>query len=129
MIVVLLLTLASGWFLSNAVTSRLWVRPRWASYLGDAALAFLFGPGLASILYFILLIAHAATPGAFYGMLGALCAASIARWWMRPRWLPETEETTGRFPWTWALFAALAVAAVFLILDFRAATQANPDGE
>lgn len=130
MLVVLLLTLASGWFLSNAVTAQVWTRPRWAFYLGDAALAFLFGPGLASILYFALVIAHAATPGATYGVLGVLCAASIARWWIRPRaQAPKAEESNGRFPWTWALLAALVLAAAFLILDFRAATQANPDGE
>src|SRR5712691_9251675 len=112
MLFVLLLTLASGWFLSNKVTDRLWAGPRWTSYLGDAALTFLFGPGLASILYFALVIAHIATPGAIYGGLAGLFAVSIALW-MRNSRVPEAQESSGRFPWTWALLAALAVAAVF----------------
>ena len=95
MLVVLLLTLGSGWFLSNAVTAPLWTRHRWAGYVGDAALAFLFGPGFASILYFVLVIAHTATSGMIYGMLAALFAASFARWWIHPRaQAPQTEEST-----------------------------------
>src|SRR5438067_7090399 len=104
MLVVLLLTLGSGWFLSNAVTAPFWRRHRWAGYVGDAALAFLFGPGFASILYFVLVIAHTATSGMIYGMLAGLFAASFATWWMRSRvWVSETQDSGGRFPWTWVL--------------------------
>src|SRR5205085_4418604 len=84
----------------------------------------------ASILYFVLVIAHTATSGMIYGMLAALFAASFARWWIHPRaQAPQTEESGGRFPWTWVLISVLIVAVVFLVLDFRVATQANPDGE
>src|SRR5258708_15026690 len=129
MLFVLLLTLAAGWFLSDTFTKGLWNRPRWAYYLGISALALLFGPGLASVLYFGLVIAHLATAAAIYAVLGALCAASIGAWWRLRQRVPEPKETSRRFPWTWALLAALAIAAVFLVLDFRAATEANPDGE
>src|SRR5205823_4218019 len=140
MLVVLLLTLGSGWFLSNAVTTPLWTGPRWARYLGDAALAFLFGPGFASILYVVMVIANGllmsdvqapsgVSPGAVYRMLGLLLVVSIAAWWRLRGRGPEAEGTPRHFPWTWVLVSALAVAAVFLVLDFQAATKANPDGE
>src|SRR5260370_30827074 len=115
MFFVLLLTLASGWFLSSKVTERLWAGPRWTSYLGNAALAFLFGPGLASILYFALVIAHIATPGAIYGGLAALCGGSIA-WWVLNRRGPRGPGTSPPFSLAGGLLPRPAGAPAVLSL-------------
>ena len=126
---VLVLAFASGVFLALALTPRFQSWPRWASFLYIGGLAALFGPGLASVLYFGLVVMHAATPGAIYGVNGALLAVSVvaAIKLREPR--VQSEERTQRFPWTWALAVAFAAGCVLLILDMQSATEANPNGE
>jgi hypothetical protein len=129
MLPVLLLTWASGWLLARALTRSLWKLPAWAAALGEASLAVLFGPGLASVLFFVLAIANAARPGAIYGCLGALFTASAAAFWFLREPAPALEKPHGRFPWNWLLLIALGIAGVLLVLDFQAATQGNPNGD
>ena len=75
-ILALLLTLAAGWFLARALTAGAWNAPRWATFLVELSLGALFGPGLASILYFALVAAHLANQASVFAMLVVLLAAS-----------------------------------------------------
>lgn len=125
-----LLTFAAGWFLARASTAALFGRahPR-AGAVGEAGLAVLFGPGLASILFFALNLAGVASTAAILAALALFTAAAGAWWWSTGR--PEPAIVTGRttFPWTWALLAGLVAAALMVALDFSAASTANPNGD
>src|SRR5580693_2037708 len=57
----LVLCLAAGWFLARTLTAGAYSGPRWAALLFEVALGALFGPGLASVLYFALVRAGVAT--------------------------------------------------------------------
>ncbi len=77
----LILALATGWFLSRAGTTPLFRRAHpVAAAAGEAGLAVLFGPGLASILFFALNIAGLANPIAILAGLSLLAAGSGALW-------------------------------------------------
>jgi hypothetical protein len=125
--------LACGWFVARALTAGVWRGPRWAAALAELSLGALFGPGLASVLYFALVAAGMASRGAVIGMLAGLLAASAALWW---RLTPASSisvvpaaNPSKQFPYLWALWIAFAVGLVFLWLDFQAASSANPAGE
>jgi hypothetical protein len=118
-ILALAMTLASGWFLARTFTGPV-LAP---------ALAVLFGPGLASVVFFFLVASGHATPATTFATLAALAAGSAALWWKLRAATPPASAEPRRFPWTWALLIALAAGSVLLVLDFQAATQANPDGE
>src|SRR5580698_10212944 len=75
------LCLASGWFLARALTAGVWTGPRWASLLFEVALGSLFGPGLASVFYFALVRAGAATSTSIFITLIVFAGASGAAWW------------------------------------------------
>jgi len=126
---VLLLSCASGWLVADALTSRIGDGPRWASLLYIGGLAVLFGPGLASMLSFGLMIAHAASPGAIYGLLGAMLAGSALAWRKLHAPRPASAVPSRRFPWTSLLAAAFVAGCILLIFDIQAATLANPHGE
>jgi len=140
MILVLLLACASGWFLAAALTPRIGTWPRWTSTLYLGGLAVLFGPGLASIPYFALVILNSlrmsdvqvpsgVAPGTVYALLGLMLAAPAALWWAFREPTPVRPKPSHKFPWTWLLAAAFGVACLLLALDIQAATQANPHGE
>ncbi len=122
--------LASGWFLARALTPGAWSGPRWATLATELALGALFGPGLASVLYFALVAMGSANRAVAIGATAVLLAASAALWW----WLPPLSiaaptANRGRFPWVWVLWIAVAAGLVFFLLDFQAASSANPAGE
>lgn len=125
----LAMTLASGWFLARGFTADAWKGPRWASLVAELSLGSLFGPGLASILYFALLAAGVANRVSVLGMLAAMLAGSAAVWWKFSPGSKETSEPGRPFRWTWALWVGVAVGLVFFTLDFQAASSANPAGE
>jgi hypothetical protein len=129
-LVVLAVSLASGWFVARALTSGVWAGPRWATALVELSLGSLFGPGLASVLYFALLAAGLATRGTALGMLAALLAASAGLWWkLTPSSSPPAAPASKRFPYLWALWIAVALGLVFFLLDFQSASSANPTGQ
>jgi hypothetical protein len=80
-LVPLTVSLACGWFVARALTAGVLSGPRWATALAELSLGMLFGPGLASLLYFALVVTGAASRGAVVGMLVALVAASAGLWW------------------------------------------------
>ena len=127
------LALCSGWFLARALTFGAWQGPRWACVLVELSLGTLFGPGLASVLYCLLVVAGLANGASVLGMLAALLAASAALWWkFTPNPTISSPGTVGagkRFPYSWALWIAVAVGLVFFLLDFQAAASANAAGE
>jgi hypothetical protein len=124
---VLALALAYGWFQARRLTMWAWGGPRWAAEVGTASLAVLFGVGLASVAGFALFALRWAAPLSIYAVLSLLTVFAI---WQARRVEPRA-QTPGerRFPWIWALVAALSAACVLLMLDFQTATQANPDGD
>ncbi len=122
------MTLAAGWFLAGALTAGASHGPRWASLLVEIALGALFGPGLASILYFALVGMGVANRGTVMGMCAALLAASAMLFWRSPATQKPQEEKRS-FPWTWVLWIGVAAGLIFFVLDFQAASNANPAGE
>ncbi len=115
------LSLASGWFLARALVG--------GSRLVSAALAALFGPGVASILYFLMVAADASSRTAVFAMLACLTLVSAAAWRKFARPLSPAAGRR-RPPWlVWALGLCAALALIFVTLDFSAASEANPDGE
>ena len=137
----LLLTLAAGWFLARALTAGAWNAPRWATFLVELSLGALFGPGLASILYFALVAAHLANQASVFAMLIVLLAASAGLFWKtKSQTTSITTSMSGSpeasaaipqrtFPWNWALWIAIALGLVLFVMDFREASSANPAGE
>lgn len=134
-IFVLAATVGSGWLMARAMTARAltsgaWSGPRWATLAAELALGALFGPGLASIAYFALVVMGVANRASAIGLAVALLAAAAGLWWGLPPLLaPPTAPPKGKFPWTWALWIGVAVGLIFFVLDFQAASSANPAGE
>ena len=127
--IAVLISLMAGWFLARALTAGTWSGPRWATLAVELAMGVLFGPGLASILYFALVAARAANRASVFVMLAALLAGSAGLWW---RLTPPSKPKVGprkRFPWTWALWIGVAAGLLFFAMDFQAAASANPAGE
>ena len=127
------MALGSGWLLARALTAGAWQGQRWASVLVELSIGSLFGPGLASVLYFALVAAGVASRGSVLGMLVALLAASVGLWWKLTPVIPISEAPAAnpgkRFPYLWVLWIAVVVGLVFFFLDFQAASSANPAGE
>src|SRR5262245_47951473 len=121
---VLILSLATGWFLVRALTASMWDRPTWATILAQLALGALLGPGIASIAGFTLFAVRAASPASIYAVLALTTAASGALWWVLTaspgprRQQADQPSSSQRFPWMWVLAAALVLSCVFLVLDF-----------
>jgi hypothetical protein len=131
----LLLSLAAGWFLARALTARTRLgagSPRWCSLVLEISLGALFGPGLASVLYFGLVIAGAASGATVFAALAALLLGSAAVWWFAtPSASPLPTEALPRrkFPWTWALWICVAAGFAFFLLDFQTTSSAEPTGD
>lgn len=125
-----ILALAAGWFLSRAGTTPLFGRAHpVAAAAAEAGLAVLFGPGLASVLFFALNIAGLASPIASLAGLSLLAAGAGALWWSTRRSQPAVRVARSGFPWTWSLLLGLAAASIFVALDFAAASAANLNGD
>lgn len=132
-VLALAMTIASGWFLARTLTSDAWKGPRWIGLLAELSIGALFGPGLASILYFFMVAAGAANRASVMLMLLAVLAGTAAAWWRSGRVVKKGEtqhaEPARAFRWTWALWIGVAVGLIFFTLDFQAASSANPAGE
>ena len=129
-VVALALCLAAGWLLARALTRGSFPGPRWISLSIEASLGVLFGPGLASILYFFLTISGAsANVTAIFATLGLLVAICAAVWWKMPDDPYQERPRTTRFPWTWALLLLAGAGLALFLSDFQAASAANPTGE
>lgn len=134
-IFVLAATLASGWFLARTLTSGASTGPRWASLLQELALGALFGPGLASIVYFAVIAMGAGGRAGAIGVTVLLLGSCAGIYWRlsashlsKPAAAVNTPDQR-RFPWTWVLWIAVAAGLLFFLLDFQAASSANPAGE
>jgi hypothetical protein len=125
-----ILALAAGWFLSSAGTKDLF-RPAHpvAGAAGAAGLAVLFGPGLASVLFFALTIMGLASPMAILAVLTLFAGGSGALWWATRRSGPVVHVARSGFPWTWVLLLGLVVASILVALGFSVASAANPNGD
>ncbi len=125
----LVLCLASGWFLARTLTAGACYAPRWASLLFEAALGMLFGPGLASVLYFALVRAGVATAGGVFATLIVFAAACGTVWWkLTPPVLPSAVRP-GKYRWIWVLWISVAAGLLYLSLDVQTAASANPLGQ
>ncbi len=130
----LLLSLVSGWFLSRTLTSRAWTSPAglsWPARGAEAALAILFGPGLASIGFFLLTVANFAGKLSALGTAAALALLSAGVWWKysQPDPIRVDAQPDRQFPWKWILLGAAVVGSALFLLDFQTASSANPNGE
>lgn len=130
----LVLCLAAGWFLARALTAGACSGPRWAALLLEVSLGCLFGPGLASALYFALVRTGAATAASVFGTLILLAAACAALWWRLTRWrlTPpglETAVPAKQYSRNWVLWIAVAAGAALLSLDIETTASANPAGQ
>ena len=124
------LGLAAGWFLARASTAALFGRAHpVAGAAGEFGLAVLFGPGLASVLYFALSVAGAANSTTIFAVLTILAGVSGALWWFTRGSARGMVDARTAFPWTWVLLLGLAAAWFVVALDFSAASAANPSGE
>lgn len=85
----------------------------------------LFGPGLASILFFAAIALGAPPAAAAWVIAASLCAAAFA---VRRKFGP-LPGGPAQGSWDWLLAGALALAACFVILDAQTAYGANPHGE
>jgi hypothetical protein len=128
-LVALTVMLASGWFVARALTAGIGKGPRWAAVLVELSLGVLFGPGLASVLYFASVAAGLAGRATVAGMLAAFLAASAGLWWKLTPPRPAAAPAANSFPYVWALWIAVAVGLVFFAMDFQTASSANPAGE
>ena len=125
-----MLCLAAGWLLARALTRGAYAGPRWVSFSIEASLGALFGPGLASILYFFLAtLGASANPAAVFGMLALLLAICAALWWKLPQEASQVSSPLQKFPWTWALLLLVAAGFALFLADFQTASAANPSGE
>lgn len=124
------LSLVSGWLLARALTRGAFEGPRWVSLAIEISLGALFGPGLASVLYFFLTAAGAgASAGAVLASLVLLIAVSAVVWRKTPAEPNHSDHPAKKFPWTWALLLIAASGFVLFLADFQAASAANPGGE
>jgi hypothetical protein len=128
----LIVALIAGWLLASALTRTAWADSGWMGLLGEFSLAALVGPGLASVLFFLLLLAGIASATSVFAMLAVLAAGSFTLWWRFRQTGPHPSEPAGRlsrFPWTWALLVALIAGLAVFALIFQAFTQSNPSGD
>jgi hypothetical protein len=129
--------LGAGWFAARTLTAGAFPGPRWASLAVEISLGALFGPGLASVLYLGLAMAGAAKTLGVLAMLCALVSASAALWWkFTPRFVADDAAASRRSgapskepPWTWALWICVTAGLIIFLLDFQAASTANPNGD
>ncbi len=128
--VALALSLTAGWLLARALTRGAFAGPRWISLSIETSLGALFGPGLASILYFFLaMTGGSANVAAVFGMLALLLAVCATVWWKMPDAAKQAPNPAEKFPWTWALLLLTAAGFALFLADFQAASAANPSGE
>jgi hypothetical protein len=126
----LLLCLLAGWMAARALTRGAFGGPRWVSLSIEASLGALYGPGLASIFYFLLaMMGASANAAAVFGALAALLVVCGAVWWKMPREAAQTSGPVQKFPWTWALFLLAGAGFALFAADFQASAAANPSGE
>ena len=131
-IVALVLILISGCFLAWGLAARVWQGNRLTGILGAFGLAVLFGPGAASIGYFVLLTAGFGSTRSVWPMLLGLLGISSAVYFLnRARISGQTFPLgpLGKFPLAWVLMATVCMSLVISIRDFQAATLANADGD
>lgn len=124
----LLLSLVLGWLLTRTLSASAWTGPRWCAWLTELSLATLFGPGLASLLYFALLLGHAAKGITVLICLASLTAISAGVFWKFKAARPDVSARSG-FRWTWVLLVGLVIGLFFFLLDFQASSMSNPNGE
>ena len=128
-VLALILTLAAGWMLARVMMPAVFAGARPAVRLGvEFGLAVLIGPGLSSAFFWVLPLTGRFDTLTTLLVAGVFTAAATGIYLrFRP---PVTENAVPHsFPWTWILWIAFALACVFVVLDFSAATKANPNGD
>jgi hypothetical protein len=128
-IAVVVLSIVAGWFLARALTAGAWAGPRWASLLVEVSLGALIGPGLASVLFFVVAVAGAAGRGGALAAVALVLAVGAGVWWKFTPAVEAAPPASKGFPWAWALWICVGVGLVFLVMDFQTASSANPSGE
>ena len=128
--VALALCLTAGWLLARALTRGAFAGPRWVSLSIEGSLGALFGPGLASVIYFFLATMGASANAAFvFAMLVLLLVVCGGLWWKMPERASPAADPAQKFPWTWLLLPLAAAGFALFLADFQAASAANPQGE
>ena len=102
--------------------------PRWARYVFQAGLGALVGIGLASVLYFLLVVSGAATPATILGSETA--ALILALWiWQKRRTPAAATEAQPGFRWTWALATCFGIVLAFVWTRIVQLATALPVGD
>ncbi|MFB3776640.1 MAG: hypothetical protein ACE141_03485 [Bryobacteraceae bacterium] len=125
-----LLSILWGWLLVRLVGPTRGMRPRWAAVLAEAALGAGAGAGLASLLYFLLLVTDAASQGAVL-LAHALTIALLVILSFRFRTAVVEAESPVRpgFRWNWAILLVLAACLVPVLIVMIEGNLANPHGQ
>jgi hypothetical protein len=108
----ILLALLIGFLLVRAFDPVGSMQPRWAAILFDAALGAGVGMGFTSIVFLLLDVTGAATPGAIFGIDIALVGVLAWQWFRTRGAHPAPSISTGtasRFRWTWLLALAFGI--------------------
>ncbi|HEY7333865.1 MAG TPA: hypothetical protein VH639_03200 [Bryobacteraceae bacterium] len=121
--------LGSGWFLARALTAGAFKGPRWSSLVVELAAGVVFGPGLASVIYFALAVAGAATRAGVVAATAAQLVVCAGIWWRLTPGMKPSPSSSKTPAWTWALYICAGAALILFLLDFQAATSANPNGD
>ncbi len=122
----------SGWLLVHLVGPVRGMRPRWAAALVEVALGAGAGAGLASFLYFFLLLAGAASSGTIL-MLDAVILASLGAlaWRARARISRTTtplSQNRPSFRWNWVILLLLGACLLPILMTEIEINLDNPHG-
>lgn len=125
----------AGWLLMRLIQPAAGAGPRWAAALLELGLGAGFGIGIASMIFFLLTVAGAASAGAVMAIDVVILAALSGLWFYRRRRRPsgEAPQTQSMRPvagraYRWIL-AAFLVACLIVVLDgMRLQAAAEPHG-
>lgn len=127
----ILLAVVNGWvWVRLAWRAEGW-RPRWARHLVEGALGAGGGIGLASCVFFLLVLVGAAQPAVVIGVDLALMGSAIFLWRRRKR-VPEDPapgEAAPGFRWNWLLTLFLGAGLLLVGATWIQTAQVNPYGE
>src|SRR5580704_6084206 len=128
----ILLALLIGFLLVQAFDPVRNMQPRWAALLFNAALGAGVGMGVTSIIFLLLDVTGAASPGAIFGIDIAL-VGGLAWQCFRLRSgsaaSSSSNATTPGFRWTWLLAVAFGIVLVISWIRLVQMASAVPAGE
>jgi hypothetical protein len=121
--------LVLGWLVARWLVGGAWAGSRWSSILGQISLGVLFGPGIVSLMCFLLLAAGIANSATVWGTEAVLIAGAAALAFSRGSRQPPLSAPTGSWSWNWVLVIAVALGLAAFAAAFYATSSVNLDGD